>query len=263
MAVLYTDIPKALRVDYTANHPGGEMGHLHYHDAYEVYLLEKGERNHLIDGTLVSLAAGEVALIRPFELHSTDGSAYSRYVLYFKEEYLDRYFSPEGKAALLSLFERKKLTTDDARYERITALLAALNGRPDDFLLLGEILRLLLSCRDLPERRTDGEGCLVVRIREYLGEHYLDFAGLDALAARFFITKSYLCRLFKRETGLSVITYVNTQRLQRATEELRFTRKSIKAIAADCGFGSSVYFCKIFHERLGISPGEYRKKHQI
>ena len=37
---------------------------------------------------------------------------------------------------------------------------------------------------------------------------------------------------------------------------------SVAGIAADCGFGSSVYFCKIFHERLGISPGEYRTLHK-
>jgi methylphosphotriester-DNA--protein-cysteine methyltransferase len=34
--------------------------------------------------------------------------------------------------------------------------------------------------------------------------------------------------LFKKETGLSVVTYVNAQRLQRVTEELRFTKKSVK-----------------------------------
>jgi AraC-like DNA-binding protein len=40
-----------------------------------------------------------------------------------------------------------------------------------------------------------------------------DFLLLDELAARFFITKPYLCRLLKKETGLSDVTYVNAQRL--------------------------------------------------
>lgn len=263
MSEFYTDTAMALRVDYTANHRGGRMKSVHYHDAYEVYLLEKGERNYLIDGALITLGEREVALIRPFELHSTDGSAYSRYVFYFKEEYLDRYFSAEGKAALLTLFDQKKLTLDEERYTRIVSLLTELNGDKENFLLLAEILRLLLSCRALPSRHEAREESLIARITAYLGESYLSLTGLDELAARFFITKSYLCRLFKQQTGLSVIGYVNAQKLQRATEELRFTRKSIKAIAADCGFHSSVYFCRIFQEKLGLSPGDYRKKHQI
>jgi AraC-like DNA-binding protein len=263
MAERYTDTRMDLRIDYTANHPGGKMDGVHYHDAYEIYLLEQGERNYLIDGTLVSLSEHEVALIKPFELHSTDGSAYSRYVLYFKEEYLDRYFSAEGKAALLSLFTQKKLTLTEGDYARVTALLTELNGRREDFLLLAEILRLLLASRELPSRESEEGGTLTARVTKYLGEHYLDFQGLDELAARFFVTKSHLCRLFKRETGLSIVTYVHAQKLSRATDELRFTRKPIRRIAADCGFGSSVYFCKLFRSTLGTSPGDYRKKHQI
>ncbi len=263
MDELYTDTASELRVDYTADHRGGKMSEVHYHDAYEIYILEKGERKYLIDGTLISLSAREVALIRPFELHSTEGSAYSRYVFYFKETYLDRYFAPEGKAAILSLFERKKLTLDEGSYVRIVSLLTELNGSPEDFLLLGAILRLLFACRDIPSLGDGRESSLIAGITAYLGEHALTFTGLDELTSRFFITKSYLCRLFKRKTGLSVIEYVNAQKLQRATEELRFTRKSIKRIAAECGFGSSVYFCRLFQRSLGLSPGEYRKKHQI
>ena len=263
MAGLYTDTRMDLRIDYAADHPGGKMDSVHYHDAYEIYILEKGERNYLIDGTLFGLGEREVALIKPFELHSTDGSVYSRYVLYFKEEYLDRYFTTEGKERLLSVFSRKRLTLSDEAYARTIELLMELNSRHDDFSVLSEILRTLQSCRDLPPRRRDGEGSLVSKIIEHLGQSYLTFQGLDELAARFFITKSYLCRLFKRETGLSVVSYVNAQKLQRATEELCFSRKSIKRIAADCGFCSSVYFCKLFRESFGTSPGAYRRAHQI
>lgn len=262
MAVLYTDTLMELRIDYAANHPGGKMDSVHYHDAYEIYILEKGKRNYLIDGTLFGLGTHEVALIKPFELHSTDGSAYSRYVLYFKEEYLDRYFTAEGKAAVLSVFSQRRLSLSEEAYQRIIGLLLELNGRHEDFLLLAEIMRLLCRSQDAPAE-CGGDASLIARITAYLGDHYLDFCGLDELAARFYITKSYLCRLFKKETGLSVVTYVNAQKLQRATEELRFTRKSVKRIAADCGFCSSVYFCKLFRESLGVSALEYRKKHQI
>lgn len=263
MTELYTDTRMELRIDYAANHPGGKMDTLHYHDAYEIYILEKGERNYLIDGTLVYLSEREVAFIKPFELHSTDGSAYSRYVLYFKEAYLDRYFTPKGKEALLSAFTSKRRTLTEEDYQRVVGLLLELNTAHDDFLLLAEIMHILGASRTAPAQYEDKGASLIGQITEYLGQSYLTFCGLDALAARFFITKSYLCRLFKKEIGLSVVTYVNAQKLQHAAEQLRFTRKSVKRIAADCGFCSSVYFCKLFRETFSVSPGEYRKKHQI
>ena len=262
MTEQYTDTLMELRIDYAANHPGGKMDSLHYHDAYEIYILEKGERNYLIDGTLACLTGRDVALIKPFELHTTDGSAYSRFVLYFKEEYLDRYMTAAGKAALLAVFSQKKLTLSEEAYQRVTALLLELNAAHDDFLLLAEIMRILREAGKASPQKMQAAS-LITQIFEYLGQHYVDFGGLDGLAARFFITKPYLCRLFKKETGLSVVTYVNAQRLQRATEELRFTRKSVKRIAAECGFHSSGYFSRIFHEQLGLSPLEYRRKHQI
>lgn len=263
MTEQYTDTLMELRIDYAANHPGGKMDSLHYHDAYEIYILEKGERNYLIDGTLVCLTGRDVALIKPFELHTTDGSAYSRYVLYFKEEYLDRYMTAAGKAAVLSVFSQKKLTLSEEAYRRIVPLLLELNAAHDDFLLLAEIMRILRASAGASAPQEGQAASLIARITEYLGQHYIDFGGLDELAARFFITKPYLCRLFKKEMGLSVVTYVNAQRLQRATEELRFKRKSIKRIAAECGFHSSGYFSRIFREQLGISPLEYRRRHQI
>ena len=263
MVEFYTDTLMDLRIDYRTNHSGGKMDSVHYHDAYEIYILEKGERKYLIDGTLISLSAQEIALIKPFELHSTEGSSYSRYVLYFKEEYLDRYFSAEGKAVILSLFSQKKLTLDAKNYAHLIELLVELNKNHEDFLLLGEIIHIMLSCRDLPSGHNDEESSLIARIIEYLGQNYLVLTGLDELSSHFFITKSHLCRLFKRETGLSVITYVNAKKLQHATEELCFSRKSVKKIAADCGFHSSMYFCKLFRESFGLSPAEYRKNHQI
>ena len=143
------------------------------------------------------------------------------------------------------------------------ALLLELNAARDDFLLLAEIMRILRKAGKASPPREMQTVSLITQIIEYLGQHRVDFCGLDELAARFFITKPYLCRLFKKETGLSVVTYMDAQRLQRATEELRFTEKSVKRPTAECGFHSSGCFSRIFHEQLGIAPLEYRRKHQI
>ena len=123
MDIIFEDIEKEIQIDYTANMRGGLMSTVHNHSAYEIYILEKGERTYIIDDTFVELSDGDVALIRPFELHNTDGGAYSRYLLYFKEAYLDRYFTEEAKSRLLSLFQYKKLTLPPEAHKILKNLL--------------------------------------------------------------------------------------------------------------------------------------------
>ena len=105
MDVLYQELQNEIQIDYVSNSRGGRMASVHYHDAYEVYILEKGERTYLIDDTFIELTDMDIALIKPYELHSTDGGIYSRYLLYFKEEYLDKYFTPEAKEKLLAAID--------------------------------------------------------------------------------------------------------------------------------------------------------------
>ena len=102
MEALYQSLKNDVKIDYVSNSLGGRMASVHYHDAYEIYILEKGERTYIIDDAFIELSSGDIAIIKPYELHSTDGGIYSRYLLYFKDEYLDRYFTGEAKEKLLS-----------------------------------------------------------------------------------------------------------------------------------------------------------------
>ena len=96
MDALYQELDSSIRIDYVSNSRGGRMASMHCHDAYEIYVLEKGERTYIIDDAFIELSERDVALIKPFELHTTDGGVYSRYLLYFKDEYLDRFFFKRG-----------------------------------------------------------------------------------------------------------------------------------------------------------------------
>ena len=261
MDIIFEDIEKEIQIDYTANMRGGLMSTVHNHSAYEIYILEKGERTYIIDDTFVELSDGDVALIRPFELHNTDGGAYSRYLLYFKETYLDRYFTEEAKSRLLSLFQYKKLTLTPEAHKILKSLLLTLKNDTNNFLCFCQIMEIFLNHAAAAAHATvSKKNKLISEIVEYAANHYLEIESLNALAGRFFITKEYLCRLFKKETGMSVVTYLTTHKLQLAREKLEFTKDSIAEIAAACGFHSTMYFCKKFKTALGISPGEYRKQ---
>ncbi len=260
MDALYQEVYNDIRIDYVANSRGGRMASVHYHEAYEIYILEKGERTYIIDDTFLRLSARDIALIKPYELHSTDGGIYSRYLLYFKDDYLDRYFTYEAKEKLLSFFKRKKLTMDAEQHKKLKSLLLELKKDEENFMTFTEIMNIFLKAYENSEDEEQSEkNRLISRVVEYMANNYLEIKSLDELAERFFITKHYLCRLFKKETGVSVVTYINTHKIQLACEKLQYTQRNVEEIAAECGFNSSMYFCKIFKNTMGVSPGAYRK----
>lgn len=81
------------------------------------------------------------------------------------------------------------------------------------------------------------------------------------LAAACNISEIYLRKLFKMELGLSPKQYILSLRLHKAEQLLAEGHQSTFAIAYACGFESSAHFCRVFKQRLGIPPGEYRRRH--
>ncbi|MGN0107165.1 MAG: helix-turn-helix transcriptional regulator, partial [Hominilimicola sp.] len=95
-------------------------------------------------------------------------------------------------------------------------------------------------------------------ILSYITQNYNSISGIEEVASRFYITKYHLCRLFKQHTGLTITHYITQIRLQHACELLTDTNKSVTAIAMECGFNSSMYFCKTFKKNIGMTPSEFR-----
>jgi AraC-like DNA-binding protein len=69
----------------------------------------------------------------------------------------------------------------------------------------------------------------------------------------------YFGRIFKRETGLRPMEWLNQHRLQLASQYLSSTQKSIAEIAEECGFTSQFYFSRVFRRHFGQPPLQYRK----
>ena len=82
----------------------------------------------------------------------------------------------------------------------------------------------------------------------------------EMLAEKMFLSKSQLNRKVKSMTGMNTATYINQSRLAQAQIFLRDPEKSIGDIVLMCGFESSSYFTKLFKEKFGMTPSQYRKE---
>lgn len=98
----------------------------------------------------------------------------------------------------------------------------------------------------------------MMQILQYVNQNFQYSVSLTELADRLYMSKSTLSRFFKKQTGIYFGDYVNHVRFKYALEDLLYSNKNITKIAVDCGFSNPSAFNKVFREKYGISPTEYR-----
>ena len=94
-------------------------------------------------------------------------------------------------------------------------------------------------------------------IKAYLDLSFTEDITLDGLAARFFVSPSHLCRVFKAEIGRRPFAYINDLRIDRAASLLR-SDLAVSQVRDICGYHSDQHFIKEFRARTDTTPGRYR-----
>lgn len=143
------------------------------------------------------------------------------------------------------------------------------SNRRDKGIAVGALSTLLLlgflraSAEPLPElpRTTRSSAYLVEQAREFVFKNYGEELSLGRIAWHLRLSEEYLARLFKRETGGTVFSYVREVRLNVAKNLLTGTNQSVAKIGEKAGFASPSVFCRLFRKEFGLSPSAYRSKH--
>ncbi len=96
---------------------------------------------------------------------------------------------------------------------------------------------------------------------KYIMENYenTEKISIGDIAQYVCIAPAYLQRIFKTETGMTIIEYISSIRLEKAKSLLRRTDLSVFDIALNVGYSSRQRLFQLFREKEGISPGQYRK----
>jgi AraC family transcriptional regulator of arabinose operon len=96
-------------------------------------------------------------------------------------------------------------------------------------------------------------------IVRFLRENYRSTVTIDALARRCALSPSRFAHLFREQTGVSPMRYVERLRVARAQELLLTTNTSIAEVAYQCGYENPLYFSHVFKRSSGRSPRSFRK----
>jgi len=92
----------------------------------------------------------------------------------------------------------------------------------------------------------------------FMQEHINENITLNELSHRYNYSPSRFSSLFKQKTGYAPIDYFIQMKMQKASQHLGITDKSIKDIALSMGFDDPYYFSKRFTKVMGLSPSKYR-----
>lgn len=234
----------------------------HYHTYFEFYYLEGGMRYHVVEDTIYCLHPGDYILFPPYVMHrsySGEDDYFKRVVIYFTKAMI-----PDSQ--IFSLLSKHAWLYRQDNGKEVIRLLEEVMAEQDKadiysskyiYFLLNQLLIKLVRNMEEPEQ---SEGATrITNIIRYLHENYADKITLKELAARFFISQSYLCHEFKHYTNCTVIQYVNRLRVSNAQRLFEETDKSITEISMLVGFSNVTHFNRVFRALTGKSPTQNRK----
>ncbi|MCR5053596.1 MAG: response regulator [Lachnospiraceae bacterium] len=93
---------------------------------------------------------------------------------------------------------------------------------------------------------------------DYINENYSEQISLSTISEHVNLSSSYLCKIFKMATGVSITSYLSDLRMKKAKELLSSSDNSIKEISHAVGIDDQLYFSRMFKKFYGVSPSEFR-----
>ena len=103
-------------------------------------------------------------------------------------------------------------------------------------------------------------GELIDQIQLYIQRNYQKNITQEFIASLFYLNRSYLSQLFKKQTGQKFVDYLNDIRMNKAKELLIHSDRKMYQIAKNVGYDNKKYFFRIFKKKIGLSPEQYREQ---
>nr|WP_279538006.1 AraC family transcriptional regulator [Paenibacillus turpanensis] len=127
--------------------------------------------------------------------------------------------------------------------------------------LLNQLLLFVIrKIPDKPDQETlSAAGKSIHEIIRYCNEHYKEQLTLNQISKDFFLSPSYVGRLFRKYTGFSFPEYLNSLRIREAQRLLREEQLKIEDVSQRVGYINKTHFNKTFKQITQMSPLQYKK----
>ncbi|MCR4944543.1 MAG: AraC family transcriptional regulator [Clostridium sp.] len=247
---------------------------MHIHDCYEIYYSISGGRQFLIDNKFYDINPGDIFVINEFESHyisKLDKIIHERIVISIYPEFLKSISSKETNLALCFSDRNEqfchKVSLDKEQQNRFLYFINKITtaeGFGSDMIEYATFLELMTSINKLyisnnspiQKHTTYQYNEQVEQILKYINQNITDDITIEYLANHFFLSKSYICRIFKSATGTTINKYLSARRISIAKSMLS-DGLNVNDVCEKCGFNDYSNFLKTFKKAVGISPKKY------
>ena len=249
------------------------MSRLHFHDYFEIMLPLTSPGNIFVNDQVYPLERGTLYLIGESTLHRTMANGFhSRYILHISRKALTDLSTPQTDFTQLMQVNFRRATLNNEEMTELIELFQDLERNKNDGSFGSDIrqtvamLRLLIRVAPTLNAASAGEAIRnkdflrVAPILDYIQENLAEPLSLDQIASQFYLSKHYLCRIFKSATGFSVMEYIIYSRVLRARQLLQ-EGVSVQQAGEMSGFSDNSHFIRTFGHLTGVTPGRYAKEH--
>lgn len=248
---------------------------MHIHDCCEIYYSISGGKQFLIDNQFYSIMPGDIFVINQYESHyltQIDKEVHERIVLSIHPDFVKAISSEktdlsycftrrgEGRSHKLSLSKEQQ-----KRFIYYIDKLTSSSGYGSDLIDRATFMELMILINkayyENNGMKPDHGASLqyskqVGEILSYINTNISMPISIGELASHFFLSESYICRIFKSTTGMTINKYITARRISIA-KSLLADGMSVNEVCERCGYNDYSNFVKSFTKSVGISPKKY------
>ncbi|WP_019913229.1 helix-turn-helix domain-containing protein [Paenibacillus sp. HW567] len=256
---------------------------LHWHEHLEWMVILKGSFRVQVGSASRTLHAGEAAFVNVRQIHAAfpeeEGS--ELYAVVFNEALLRnssmdsteaRYIAPllSGSRSLPEFYTLEMAATGEVR-ACIVGIVSSFRLKQQGYELLVKagLLGVLGHAFQLADdseargRSSRPEG-VIHPLLVHLSSRFTEALTVGEAAQICCISPNYLCYIFKKATGKTLVEYINMLRIHEAVTLLRSGEGySVEQVGHRVGFSNSTYFGRVFRKFKGITPGEYARRMEL
>ena len=248
---------------------------MHIHDCYEIYYSISGGKQFLIDNRFYDIQPGDIFFINQYESHylsQLDRAVHERFVLEIHPDFLTSLSSKQTDLNLCFHFRSDELShklhlteEEQNRFRYFVHKLAGLSGYGSDLEDRAVFTELMVFLNRIFYQRTESRReeeevpsyhTQVDEILSFINQNISSPLSIEDLSGHFFLSSSYLCRIFKAATGTTINKYITAKRITVA-KSLLSSGYSVTETCERCGFNDYSNFLKAFTKAVGISPKKY------
>ncbi|WP_024347135.1 helix-turn-helix domain-containing protein [Lacrimispora indolis] len=249
---------------------------MHSHRCHELYFSASGGCTFFIDDKNYRMEPGSLFMINQYEKHQVlqiDSSiSHEKFVIYIDPSYLESISTPQTDLTYCFTHRPKRFSHhlplnqgQQRRFKYYFNKLAIEGGFGQDVEERAAFAEFMVFLTKLATETFPGvESKLhrqyysskVTDIITYIHHNIDSQLSIGEIAAHFYLSTSYLCRLFKKSTGTTINSYIISCRIELA-QRLLSGGYSVNEAYSMCGFNDYSNFFKAFTKKVGISPKKY------